>query len=101
VAAAPQAYERVVAEIERGFTLVTALPLVRSDIPGWVGLQYDDEMMARWLLRAIAEENVSCRREASALYLPAAPSFRLDKEVKNVVTVVAKTHHYWQEHRDE
>ena len=57
--------------------------------------------MARWLLRAIAEENVSVRRAGCTLFLPAAPSFRLDKEVKNVVTVVTKTHHYWQEHRDE
>jgi len=31
--------------------------------------------------------------------LPAGPAFRLDKEIKNVITVVAKTHHYWTEHR--
>jgi sirohydrochlorin cobaltochelatase len=35
------------------------------------------------------------------LFLPAAPSFTLDKEIKNVVTVVAKTHHYWTEHLEE
>ena len=101
VDAAREAYERVVAEIERGFRLVTALPTVRSAVPGWVGLRCDDDAMARWLLRAIAEENVSVRREGCTLFLPASPAFRLDKEVKNVVTVVAKTHHYWQEHRDE
>jgi sirohydrochlorin cobaltochelatase len=33
------------------------------------------------------------------LFLPAGPTFRLDKEIKNVVTVIAKTHHYWKEHR--
>jgi sirohydrochlorin cobaltochelatase len=56
--------------------------------------------MARWLLRAIAEENVSIRREGTVLFLPAGPTFRLDKEIKNVVTVIAKTHHYWREHLD-
>ncbi|HKC73628.1 MAG TPA: hypothetical protein VKF37_05435 [Chloroflexota bacterium] len=99
VRAAHDAYERVVAQIERGLQLVTGLPTARSASPGWVGLQCDDEAMARWLLRAIAEENVSIRREGTVLFLPAGPTFRVDKEIKNVVTVIAKTHHYWKEHR--
>jgi hypothetical protein len=32
------------------------------------------------------------------LDLPAAPSFQLEKEIKNVVTVIAKTCHYWLGH---
>jgi sirohydrochlorin cobaltochelatase len=32
------------------------------------------------------------------LDLPAAPHFQLMKEIKNVVTVIAKTSHYWLEH---
>jgi hypothetical protein len=92
------AYRRVVAEIERGMQMVTGLPTVASETPGWVGLQCDSEDMARWLLRAIAVENVSARREGSVLFLPAGPDFRLDKEIKNVVTVVAKTYHYYSEH---
>jgi hypothetical protein len=99
VRAAHDVYECVLAEIERGLQLVTGLPTARSARPGWVGLQCDDEAMARWLLRAIAEENVSIRREGTVLFLPAGPAFRLDKEIKNVVTVIAKTHHYWKEHR--
>jgi hypothetical protein len=99
-AAAPDAYARVVAELERGLRMVTALPIARSRRPGWVGVQCGDDAMARWLLRAIAEENVSVSRQGAVLYLPAAPTFRLDKEIKNVVTAVAKTHHYWREHRD-
>lgn len=91
-------YERVVAEIERGWRLVTGLPTVRSEKPGWVGLKCVNEEMALWILRAIVVENVSIRREGSVLYLPAGPAFRLDKEIKNVITVVAKTHHYWKEH---
>ena len=98
VKAAQEAYERVVAEIERGFQMVTGLPTVRSESLGWVGLQCEDEEMALWLLRAIVVENVCVRRERSVLFLPAGPAFRLEKEIKNVITVVAKTYHYWTEH---
>jgi hypothetical protein len=91
-------YERVVSEIERGWQLVTGLSTVRSEKLGWVGLQCEDEEMALWILRAIVVENVCVRREGSVLYLPAGPAFTLDKEIKNVITVVAKTHHYWMEH---
>ncbi len=95
------AYERVVAEIERGLRLATDLPTVRSKSPGWVGLYCVDEEMALWLLRAIIVENVCVRREGSILFLPAGPAFRLEKEIKNVVTVVAKTYHYCTEHRSQ
>jgi hypothetical protein len=99
VAAAPDAYATVLAELERGIRLVTGLPALHCPEPGWIGLSCPDEAMARWLLRAIAAENISVRREGAILWLPAAPHFRLAYEIKNVVTVVAKTHHYWQEHR--
>lgn len=92
------AYERVVAEIERGLRLVTGLPSVHSERLGWVGLQCTDEEMALWLLRAMVVENVCVRREGSVLFLPAGPAFRLEKEIKNVITVLAKTYHYWTEH---
>jgi hypothetical protein len=91
-------YESVVAEIERGLSLVTGLSPVRSEKLGWVGLQCDSEAMALWLLRAIVVENVCVRREGRVLYFPAGPAFRLEKEIKNVITVVAKTNHYWIEH---
>jgi hypothetical protein len=100
VLAAPAGYERVVTEIERGWQMVTSAPIVRSELPGWVGLQCQDEEMARWLLYAIEAENVTVRMDGTVLYLPAGPDFRLEQEIKNVVTVVAKTYHYWTEHRD-
>ncbi len=93
------AYERVVAEIERGLQLVTELPTTRCTTLGWVGLVCPDEEMALWLLQTIVAENVSVRREGTVLFLPAGPTYHLEKEIKNVVTVVAKTHHYWVEHR--
>ena len=54
--------------------------------------------MAGWLLRAIVMENVAARRQGAMLDLPAAPQFRLEKEIKNVITVIAKTCHYWVGH---
>mgnify|MGYP001237917349 CR=1 FL=1 len=98
VQADPAAYERVVAEIERGLRLVTGLPTVRSSTPGWIGLQCDSEQMALWLLRAIVVENVCVRREGTTLFFPAGPHFLLEAEIKNVITSVAKTNHYWKEH---
>ncbi len=98
VAANPEKYEAVLDELERGLDMVTGLPVVRGAKPGWIGLQCDSEEMAIWLLRAIVVENVSVRREGNTLYFPAGPDFKLEKEIKNVITVVAKTNHYWQEH---
>jgi sirohydrochlorin cobaltochelatase len=91
-------YRAVLAELERGIRLVTGLPVVTSAAPGWIGVQCADETMALWLLRAIIVENVSVRREGHVLYLPAGADFRLEYEIKNVITVIAKTHHYWTEH---
>jgi cation diffusion facilitator family transporter len=98
IAANPERYAEVVAEIERGLTQVTGLPAVRSAVPGWVGLECTSEEMALWLLRAIVVENVTVRREGAILWFPAGPDFRLDREIRNVITVVAKTNHYWQDH---
>jgi cation diffusion facilitator family transporter len=98
IAADPEGYERVLRELERGLTQVTGLPVVRSAVPGWIGLECTDEEMALWLLRAIVVENVTVRREDNILWFPAGPGFRLEREIKNVITVVAKTTHYWQEH---
>ena len=50
------------------------------------------------LLRAIVVENVTVRREETALWFPAGPHFRLEREIKNAITIIAKTNHYWQEH---
>lgn len=91
-------YEWVLTELERGIGMITHLTVVRSAAPGWVGVQCVDEAMALWLLRAIVVENVSVRREGNVLYFPAGPHFRLEHEIKNIITVIAKTHHYWTEH---
>ena len=47
------------------------------------------------LVRAIVMENIYARSEAFMLDLPACPGYRIEKEIKNVITSIAKTCHYW------
>ena len=96
--AEPESYSKVVEEIGRGIWLTTKLPVLLRIAPGWVGVCCRSEAMASWLLRAILAENVMARHKQNILYLPAAPRFSLEKEIKNVVTVLAKTCHYWTDH---
>jgi sirohydrochlorin cobaltochelatase len=92
------AYDRVSREICRGVTMVTDLPAEPSPTPGWVRVACEGTAMAGWLARAIVMENVTARCDGDLLDLPAAPHFRLEREIKNVVTVIAKTCHYWVGH---
>jgi hypothetical protein len=91
-------YDEVAEEICRGIKLVTGLRAYVSPTPGWVSVTCQGDAMAGWLLRAITMENVAVRRRGSILELPVSPNFRLEKEIKNVVTVIAKTCHYWLGH---
>ncbi len=91
-------YDEVVDEICRGIRMVTGLRSYMSPTPGWVCVTCLGDGMAGWLVRAIVMENVAARRRGAILELPAAPHFRLEKEIKNVITVVAKTCHYWLGH---
>ena len=91
-------YDEVAEEICRGITMATGLRAYVSPTPGWVSVTCQGDAMAGWLVRAIVMENVAARRRGTILELPAAPHFRLEKEIKNVVTVVAKTCHYWLGH---
>ena len=94
----PERYADVAEEICRGVMMTTLLDTNISPIPGWVRVSCLSEAMTGWLLRAIVMENVAARADGMALDLPAAPHFRLEKEIKNVITVIAKTSHYWLEH---
>lgn len=98
IAANPRAYDEVVAEICRGIRLVADLDPSASDAPGWISVPCLNPTAADWLRRAIVMENIAARREGRFLELPAGPAFRLEKEIKNVVTVLAKTCHYWEGH---
>ena len=91
-------YDEVVEEICRGIRMATGLRSYPSPTPGWVCVTCFSDGMAGWLLRAIVMENVDARRRGAVLELPAAPHFRIDREIKNVITVIAKTCHYWLGH---
>jgi sirohydrochlorin cobaltochelatase len=96
--AEPDRYRQVVEEICRGIGMVTDLKAAPSPVPGWVRVECASAATAGWLARAIVMENVSARSEGTWLDLPAAPGHRLEKEIKNVITVMAKTCHYWLDH---
>jgi sirohydrochlorin cobaltochelatase len=91
-------YQEVVDEICRGIQSVTGLTAKPSSLSGWISVKCKDEVMAGWLLRAIVMENISAHCEGVALSLPAGPQYRIEKEIKNVITAVAKTCHYWVDH---
>lgn len=98
IEAEPKRYRQAVAEIMRGIRLVTDLAVDVSPNKGWVRVVCNSKVMASWLLRAIVMENVSARAEGASLELPAGPDYRIEKEIKNVITVIAKTDHYWSGH---
>lgn len=98
IAANQQQYDTVAEEVCRGIWLAADLPAQVDTRPGWVRVQCHTSTMAAWLMRAIVMENVAARSSGVMLYLPAAPHFRIEKEIKNVVTVIAKTAHYWTGH---
>ncbi len=98
VAAHATRYGKVLREVRRGIMLVTGLHVRESPTPGWIRVTCFSRAMAGWLLRAIVMENVAARATSRALDLPLGPDYRLEKEMKNVITVIAKTCHYWLGH---
>ena len=98
IEAAPDRYTEAVDEICRGITMVTDLDARAATQAGWIRVRCLSEGMAGWLLRAITMENVSVRCDGDRLYLPAGPAYRIEKEIKNVITAIAKTCHYWTGH---
>jgi hypothetical protein len=54
--------------------------------------------MACWLAESITQEHVQARADGTMLLVPVGESYTLKGEIKNVITTVAKTSHYWREH---
>jgi len=84
-------------EIQRGIWETTGLYAEPAG-PGWLAVTCESGTMAAWLCAAIILENVDARVEEDRLLLPSGPDFKLEDQVKSVITVLAKTHHYWQAH---
>src|SRR6266850_1644471 len=85
------------AELQRGIEETTGLATDPAE-RGWIAITCASTRMAAWLCATIILENVDARVEGTRLLVPAGPGFTLEDQVKSVVTVVAKTHHYWREH---
>jgi hypothetical protein len=88
-----------IAEIRRGIWETTGLYAEPAE-PGWLAVSCDSRRMAAWLCATIILENVDARAEEERLLVPAHPSYVLEDQVKSVITVVAKTVHYWAAHVD-
>ena len=96
-AGAASSDDAMVAEMRRGIWETTGL-YAEPAAPGWLAVTCDSPTMAAWLCAATILENVEARVDEDRLLLPAGPGYTLKDEVKSIVTVVAKTHHYWQAH---
>lgn len=91
------AYQTAVAEICRGIAAVSGLDAHAAE-PGWIAVACPSAGMARWVAEAIEQENVQSRAHDAVLYVPVGDYFALKGEIKNVITAVAKTTHYWADH---
>jgi sirohydrochlorin cobaltochelatase len=89
--------QAMLAEMRRGIFETTGL-YAESAGPGRLAVTCDSPAMAEWMRGAIVLENIEASVDDDRLLLPAGPAYRLEDEVKSIVTVVAKTHHYWQAH---
>ena len=96
--AASPAYRQVAAELARGISELSPLRAQPAAEAGWLALRCPTPGMARWLAEAICEENIEARTSADLLLVPCGATFSLKGEIKNVITAVAKTTHYWKEH---
>ena len=83
--------------MRRGVWETTGL-YAESTTSGWLTITCESPTMAAWMCAAIILENVDARMEEDRLLVPAGPGYTLKDEVKSIITVVAKTHHYWQAH---
>ena len=84
-------------EMQRGIWETTGL-YAETAVPGTLAVTCDSPVMAAWMCAAIILENVTARVDDDRLLLPAGPGYTLKDEVKSIITVVAKTHHYWSAH---
>jgi hypothetical protein len=87
----------LMAELRRGIWETTGL-YAEPGPPGWLAVTCTSRTMAAWLAAVIILENVDARSDEERLLVPVGPDYQLADQVKSLVTVVAKTAHYWQAH---
>ncbi len=92
-----EAYQNTAKEIIRGIYLVSGLRATTAN-PGWIAVECPMDGMADWVAEQAVLENVRFRSEGNHFFVPCGENWGVKAEVKNVVTVVAKTTHYFADH---
>lgn len=92
-----EGYRTAVAEIIRGIRLVSGLD-AQPVQTGWLSVDCGQASKARWLSEQIVQENVASFCQGTCFFVPVGERFTLKGEIKNVITAVAKTTHYWSDH---
>lgn len=90
-------YTQVARELARGLTLTSNASIVEG-VPGWLGLSCSSDDMAAWILRALAAENITVRREGTTVFVPVASQFTLENEIVDIVLAVASALHFFEDH---
>ncbi len=54
--------------------------------------------MAAWILRALAAENITVRREGTTVFVPVASQVTLENEIVDIVLAVASVFHFFEDH---
>ncbi len=90
-------YQQAAEEIIRGIRLVSGLAAAPAT-PGWIAIECESPGKAQWLREQIRLENVEAQCKDTELWVPVAEDYTVKGEVKNVITAVAKTTHYWNDH---
>jgi hypothetical protein len=92
-----ESYQNTAKEIIRGIYLVSGLRAVMAE-PGWIAVECPMDGMAEWVAEQAVQENVRFRAEGNRFFVPCGENWGVKAEIKNVVTVVAKTTHYFADH---
>ncbi len=91
-------YEYIIDQTMRGLSMVTHYTAQFRE-NGCIEMWLKSPNQAKWFADIINSENVECKIKGRSIFLPLNYDFTLEKEIKNVVTVVAKAEHYWKNHR--
>lgn len=92
-----EGYQFAQREIMRGIFLVSGLH-ARPARAGWIAVECPSEGMAAWVAEQGMQENVMLQQHGNMFWVPCGERWTMKGEIKNVITVVAKTTHYYADH---
>ncbi len=92
-----EGYKTTAKEIIRGIFLVSGLRATPHE-PGWIAVECPMEGMADWVAEQAIQENVRFRSAGNHFFVPCGENWGYKAEIKNVITVTAKTTHYFADH---